>query len=184
MESDLTENLSKPEEKKNRGWFMRYIILHKAVLILLFVILIVFVWAWLTIGYMKRDFATRTNEIVQKYEVKIDSLNMARMELTATVFSWAIRSEMIRENLEQVNQFFLSFIKESDVIKLQLINPQDGMIILSTDKKDEGQFISDSVLLAAENVLSVKDSLQYRISSPIMGLNSKIGILVIEVKNK
>ena len=119
---------------------------------------------------------------IQNYNLQIDSIQISSLTQTVKVFSWAIRSEMIRNNIEQVNQFFLAFIKEKGVERIDLINPESALIILSTDMKQEGITISDANILRAESTIAVQDSVALRIVSPIMGLEKKIGIVSVKIR--
>ncbi|MDZ4204270.1 MAG: hypothetical protein U1C46_05570 [Bacteroidales bacterium] len=170
------------EVKENK--FRNFIFKHKVAVIFILIAIAVFIWAQVKICNMEKNFSKQKSEIINNYEIKIDSLNLATWQLTSKVFSWAIRSELIRENIEQVNQFFLSFIKEPNITKIQLINPEDSFILISSDKKDEGQLASEPIMLLTDKMATYKDSLLIKTITPIMGLNSKIGILVIEVKNR
>lgn len=114
------------------------------------------------------------------FEARIDTLHLEGMELTAKVLSWAIRSEVSRENSEQVNQFFLQFIKEANVSKAQYVDAETGAILISTDKKDEGTMILNPMVLKAEKQFAEQDSLHWRIATPVMGLNQKLGVLIVE----
>ncbi len=64
---------------------------------------------------------------------------------------------------------------------INLINPENGKIILSTDKKNEGQIISDKQILNVTNLTVMADSSQLQVVVPIMGLNIKNGVLIVEV---
>lgn len=165
--------------KKNKFW--GYIFKHKLTISLIIITLVVFSWAKIKMYLMDKNFIKEKNEITDIYNSTIDSINVKSLETTSKVFSWAIRSEMTRENIDQVNQFFLEFIKEPNIEKIQLINPQDSMIRISTDKKDEFTITSDSKILKTNSQTTYEFQSNYLICTPIMGLNKKIGILVIEV---
>ena len=64
---------------------------------------------------------------------------------------------------------------------INLINPENGEIILSTDKKNEGQIISDRQIMDVTDLTVLADSMQLKVVVPIMGLNIKNGVLVVEV---
>ncbi|MGB4839082.1 MAG: hypothetical protein WBP08_08820 [Saprospiraceae bacterium] len=150
---------------------------------ILFISLIAYiVWTKLELNSQNKKYEKQTSEIINTYELKIDSLSISKMELTARVFSWAVRSEMVRDNIESVNQLFLTFIKEKGISKLQLINPDTGLIMVASDKKDEGQLSPDSRIIEANELITIPDSLSFKIITPIMGLNKKMGILVLDLK--
>ena len=164
--------MEKFSENKKRSFIMR----HKMTSFLLFVIIVIVLGSFIKMSLMKLDY----NKEKLNYEAQIDSIKVADLELTSKVFSWAVRSELMRNNTEQVNQFFLAFIKENQFVqKLDLVDPNSAKIILSTDKKTEGDIYSNKDIMTI-NKTTYREGL---IISPIMGLDSKIGILIIDVNN-
>ena len=87
----------------------------------------------------------------------------------------------MRNNKEQISQYFNEFVKKPNIVKLQFINPDNGIIEISTDKKDEGTKTNQYLNINEQLVES--DSLQSNFITPITGLNHKIGILSISMKN-
>jgi hypothetical protein len=65
-------------------------------------------------------------------------MRVKHLEFATEVFSWSVRSELLRENTENLNQLLTVFFKESGVDLVQLINPEDKMVVLSSDNKFEG----------------------------------------------
>lgn len=165
-----------PEKRKN--FFVRWILNHKLSSFLLLLLLVVFFWSLIKSAVRERHFESEKQKLISSY----DSLNVTTMENTAKVFSWAIRGEMTRDNMEQVNQYFMHFIKGPNVNKILLIDPSKQKVILSTDKKDEGSLVSDTSILNAEDVFHRTDQTGTKIISPVMGLNSKMAVLVLEMK--
>lgn len=153
---------------KNRS-SMSYILRHKLVFFLLLTLIIVTAWAAIKVFTLKRNFNNEKEQISSSY-----------MEETAKVFSWAIRSEMVRDNRDQVNQFFTNLIKEPGFKKIQLVSISNSKVIISTDKKDEGTVVSDTAILNADIVKHWTEKGDMRIIAPVMGLNSRIGVLVID----
>ncbi|MDD3323278.1 MAG: hypothetical protein PHS59_17730 [Paludibacter sp.] len=174
-ENDTPEIVQEKKESK----FAAFILRHKMVFTLLVIIIILASWAFIKMAVMENRFEKQKALIITTYENKIDSLTLKHLELTSKVFSWAVRSELTRENKEQVNQFFLSFIQENNVKKVMFIDASTATISLSTDKKDEGKTINDLSLLPDQTISIDKDS-TFEIISPVMGLNNKLGSLVID----
>lgn len=174
-EPQNNSNMPKKESK-----FLAFLGRHKFSVFLLFVILGIAIWSSIKISLLKNDFESKEQALITQYELKIDSLNSERLLLNAKSFSWAIRSELMRENKEQINQYFNEFIKNTDVIKLQLINPETSIIELSTDKKDVDATNSSFNLI--EDQLIKKEADKFVVVTPISGLNKKIGIFVMEFK--
>ncbi len=140
----------------------------------------IFAWAMLTMRSMKSGFEQERAELVDSFSARIDTIQLEGMALTSKVLSWAIRSEVSRNNQEQVNQFFLQFIRDSRVNKAQYVDAETGAILISTDKKDEGTTILNPMILKAEKQIVEQDSLHWRIATPVMGLNQKLGILIVQ----
>lgn len=153
---------------------------HWFVFVLIVVIIILLLWAVIKIRVVENRSLKEKEQLVNLYEISMDSLHLSNMELTAKVFSWAIRSEMTRQNMEQVNQFFSGFVKEPGIRKIQLIDPVSAMVLLSSDKKDEGTIVEDTLILEAEKTIHLSAETGEKIINPVMGLDSRIGVLVIE----
>ena len=164
-------------EKDKSGSFISR---HKLVFTLLLVIAVISLWAFFKIWSLENQFKKDTLKMKSDFENKIDSLTSKQLILTSNVFSWAIRSELTRENKEQVNQYFLSFIKERGVNKVEFVDALNSKVTLSTNKKDEGTVFTDQVALMTTKTISFKNDSVLNIISPVMGLNNKLGVLVIE----
>lgn len=157
---------------------------HRLVFILISLIIVIVLGFLIQIKIMEKRSVSEKEQLVNLYMNKMDSLSLSDMVLTTKVFSWAIRSEMTRQNMEQVNQYFSGFVKEPTVKNIQLIDPDTGKVLLSSDKKDEGTIIENTLILQAERIFQLPGDTGDKIISPVMGLNSRIGVLVIELEKK
>lgn len=181
QDSHLSQNEPKPATPKKESIFLKFLWRHKMTTFLVLVIGVLLVWSYFKISGLENDFAIEKQELIADYEVRLDSLNSDRLLLTATTLSWAIRGELLRENNEQINQYFNEFVKNPDVLGLQLINPESSVIEISTDKKNEGSTNSAYNKIDAQFVK--KDSANIKIVTPITGLNQKAGIFIMDLKN-
>jgi len=172
------------DKANTKGNFGELVLRHKLITFLIAVIVILSLWAFIKISLLENKFKKDTLKLKSDYENKIDSLTTKQLMLSSKVFSWAIRSELTRENKEQVNQFFLNFIKEPGVSKVEFVNALDGRVMLSTNKKDEGLVFPNQVALATTETINYRNDSVLSIVSPVMGLNNKLGILVIEYNLK
>ena len=172
------------DKANTKGNFGELVLRHKLITFLIAVIVILSLWAFIKISLLENKFKKDTLKLKSDYENKIDSLTTKQLMLSSKVFSWAIRSELTRENKEQVNQFFLSFIKEPGVSKVEFVNALDGRVMLSTNKKDEGLVFPNQVALATTETINYRNDSVLSIVSPVMGLNNKLGVLVIEYNLK
>ena len=167
-------------QKKQRGKIATYVMNHKMIFSLLFILVVVFLWAFIKMYFMEKHFEKQTAEMKITYENNMDSLAAKQLVLTSKVFSWAIRSELTRENKEQVNQFFLNFIKEPGVVKVEYVDATTAKVTLSTDKKDEGTVYTNQVALMTDETIYFRNDSVLNVISPVMGLNNKMGVLIIE----
>ena len=175
------KELSETAKNKKPGKLLGFILRHKMVFTLLLIIVAILVYHMIRINSLESEYSVRTGTLKKEYALQIDSMKIANLQQTIKVFSWAVRSELNRSNFEEVNQFFLTFVREKDIRMINLINPENGEIILSTDKKNEGQIISDNQIMGVTDLTVLADSEQLKVVVPIMGLNIKNGVLVVEV---
>lgn len=181
---DKNTNLNEKDEKQNvaeESAFIKFIVKNHLTLTFVLVIVIILIWAVAKMTGMEKSSLSEKQQLVSFYESSLDSLTFTSMELTAKVLAWAVRSEMIRENMDQVDQFFNTFVKEPNISKIQLIDPVTSKIIKSTDKKEEGNVIENTLILQAERTYHLSSESADKIISPVMGLDLRIGVLVIEM---
>lgn len=179
MKKDFNQLDARSQISTESNKILDFLLRNKATLFFIILLIVVVVWALIKINVMEHRFTKEKEALTYAYELQIDSLTVSHLELTSKVFSWGIRSEMMHQNQEQINQFFLNYIKETDVICLSLIDPQTNMIILSTDKTQEGRILS-LVDLSQDGTVSIVEDSVFSVVTSIMGLNSKIGILKID----
>jgi len=145
---------------------------------LILIIIILLIWHYSKIYFIEKSTEKDKLVVLNSYEIKLDSLNTVRLQLTAKAFSWVIRSELLRNNRDQINQYFNEFIKTPGILKLQLINTENSVIEISTDKKDEGT--QNTVYNNIRDQKTITDLTQLKIVTPIMGMNKQIGIFIFE----
>jgi len=122
--------------------------------------------------------------LIANYESEKDSLRIAKLEDEAKIFSWAVRSELIRINTENLNQLVNAFVKESGADLVQLIDPETNKIILSSDKKFEGSEYAQEIDYGLKEPHTLKENGSIKIITPVMGLNTALGILLVQVNNE
>lgn len=127
-------------------------------------------------------------KIREDLTVQADSLivkqNKRALMLAAKPLAWAIRAEMLRNNLDEINVLTTDLIKEKNILDISLLNAS-GVIINSTNKKLEGSVASDIyknyLVLDSIQVLNTSDSVS-RVIAPIMGYQSKLGVIIMNYK--
>jgi hypothetical protein len=122
--------------------------------------------------------------LVKAANMQIRQNDEALAKLIVKPLVWSIRSEMLRNNMEQVNQLISDLIKNSQIQYIHLLD-LDGTVKLSTNKKMEGQFITDdavkTVLGIDSTSLIAPENNQITVVSPIMDYDKKLGTLVVGI---
>ena len=165
-----------PKQNKLKQFFFKHIVSF----LLLIILIVVYVWFNMKINTIEKNNTKQKQEIENTYTLKIDSIELSTIKLTSKVLSWAVRSELLRENTEQIDQFFNNFVKEKNINRVDLIEPVTGAIVKSTDKKLEGTMANGKMLNSVDIVEN--DSSTLSLINPILGLDKTIGILVITIK--
>ncbi len=153
-----------------------------AAVVLAIILILAFIWFNAKIDKNKNQFENEKNQIITQYETERDSLQIKNLVFVSSVFSWSIRSEMLRNNMENLNQLLTVFVQESSASLVQIINPETRMVILSSDKKYEGTKYTRKVNFEINQPVVLKDDQMISIVTPIMGFSNRIGVLIVEVK--
>lgn len=134
--------------------------------------------------YLWKDIAVKRARamVAERASEAIIEQSRANMRLAALPLVWAVRSEMMRGNLEQVNEYLNQFVKEPNMKELAVAST-DGRILASTDKRREGAPAADAFpedVLKVETITATsrKDG-SILVAAPIMGLNTRLGTLVM-----
>ncbi|NJN77472.1 MAG: hypothetical protein HC803_03385 [Saprospiraceae bacterium] len=129
--------------------------------------------------------AQEKQELVTAYELKLAENTKKQLELVTKTFVWSIRSEMIRDNYDQVGLYFNQLVKEDDRVTEIIAIDKKGTMVVSTNKRYEGKAfksIYDEAILESNDVIITHDGDVFRIVAPILALNSKIGTLFMLYK--
>lgn len=177
------------QEKKvsgNDGFIQRFLAFikkHFIIAILAVALIVVIIW------YSAKNKATneradkRETEMIMKHESERLTMQINNLEFASMVFSWAVRSELLRDNQENLNQLLTIFTQKSGADLVQLINPENKEILLSSDKKFEGTIYQKELDFDINESAILEEDNSFQILTPVMGFNSQIGILIVE-KNK
>jgi hypothetical protein len=174
--------MSNEKVSKQPNKFIELILKNKIVSALIVVIIVLLSYSLIKTNSMQSDFERKYESLKQSHVIQIDSLRVTSSEQIVKVFSWVVRGEMIRNNLEEVNNLFLAFVHEERVRMIHLIDPATSKIIISTDKINEGQDVTNAGFLNITEQVTLKEEEKTFVVSPIMGMNTMIGILVVEIE--
>ena len=166
------------EKQPEQGASKSFIAAHWSLIIILLLVLAVagmYVWKNVAVNCAKAELTESANRIITEQ-------NSSYLRLVAVPLTWAVRSEMIRDNYDQINQYLNQLVKEKNMKEIVVAKP-DGTIVVATNKKLEGTSVTgvfpSSVLQEDKTTVSSLEDGDIMVVSPIMGLSSKQGILIL-----
>ncbi len=199
MESENTNQDPRPDKKNSNkndspNRFLEFIKKNIVSVLLALALIVVLIWFSANnrqdnLQFEKEKTSLLTQSINERsaliaiYESEKDSLQIVNLEAATKIFSWAVRSELLRNNTENLNQLINAFVKESGADLVQLINPETNKISLSSDKKFEGTQYAKEIDYGAKEPHTLKEEGSIKIITPVMGLNTAIGIIVVQINN-
>lgn len=161
------------ENQKKKSIDYRWII----ILILIVVGAGLYFYQSYQLNRVKKDLTAQADSILVNQ-------NNTMLAMSAKPLIWAMRTEMLRNNLDEINVFNTDLVKEKNVMEVTLLDAV-GRIINSTDKKLEGTMAKDDYLSYLKTdsvqVLTLSDSTS-RLIAPVMGYQSKLGVVVLNYK--
>lgn len=152
-------------------------------------IVVVVVWKFIAVSKVESDMAKKLeNErvmIKQQAREYADTQYAREEERFGQVLSWAVRGELIRNNLDQIDQYLSEIVKMKDTERVVLIN-EEGELLVSTDKRlqeTKGIELFPKEILNLQKI-TIKSDVDGRkiLVIPVMGLNKKIATVVVSYK--
>ncbi len=165
-------NLVETSQSKTKNTFKEKIVgffkNNKVATVLTVLLLVVFIWFSIKIRINEKTFNNEKTQLITQYESKIDSLQIKHLEFATEVFSWSVRSELLRNNTENLNQLLSIFVRQSGADLVQLVNPKDNIVLLSSDKKFEGTTLETTAFSNLTNTKVYTKEILVKIVSPVM----------------
>ena len=173
--------------------FLDFIKKNIIAVLLAIILIIVLIWYSVKISADEKEYEKERTELVTnaknersalitKYESEKDSLQIKNLESSSKIFSWSVRSELMRNNTENLNQLLNEFVRESGADLVQLIDPKTNKITLSSDKKFEGMEYAHKIDYELTEPQTLREEDVVKIITPVMGLNSALGILIVQMR--
>ena len=163
-----------PKQSVNKSFVVAQ---WRLIIILLLVIDVAGMYVWKNVAVNRA-----TVQLTEKAGRIITDQNRKFLRLAVVPLVWAVRSEMIRENYDQINLYLNQFVKEQNMKEIVVAKP-DGAIVVSTNKKFEGKPVTDifpaSVLQEDKLMVSTLENGDIMVASPVMGLSTKVGVLIL-----
>jgi hypothetical protein len=102
--------------------------------------------------------------------------------LFGTALGWAVRSAMLRKNLDEIDQY-VSALARNPRIQLVLVADRSGKILLSTDRRSQGTRLSThlptALLKVDEVTVESADAQRRHLVVPLQGLTTRLGTVVV-----
>ncbi|HRQ05735.1 MAG TPA: hypothetical protein PK580_07195 [Nitrosomonas halophila] len=164
-----------------------------SILVFLGVLLLVIAWKQIAVNQAESRLERGQAELAQQLDIErkvlikkareyADSQYKKEEERFGQVLAWAVRGELIRNNLDQIDQYLTELVKTKDTERVVLIS-DEGKLLVSTDKRLEDEeaasiYPKDVLNQRKINLKSDVDGKKMLIV-PIMGLNQRLATVVI-----
>jgi hypothetical protein len=134
---------------------------------------------------LSSQFQADRSALVTELKAKVAANADETKRQFGIALAWAVRGEMIRNNLDQIDQFFNEIIKLPNTERV-LLADSTGKVSVSTDRRYLGVELSTLVPVEA----TLPDAVTVRAGPnetkllviPVMGLNSRLGTVVVSYR--
>jgi hypothetical protein len=176
---DSSLYMQKPEKPK--GTIAARIRLYTYMLLIL-IIIGMYVWRMFSVRNLENRLDAQKTQMIQERQEAVDVQAQAMLRMTAQPLAWAVRAEMMRDNLSQIDDYFRDLVRTEGVNSILLID-RENQVALATNRKFEGQpaeSVASPAIRDTKTVLIEPSESGLRLGIPIMSFNEKIGILVMD----
>ena len=149
------------------------------------VVLLIGIWIWkaVQISNLKKEAGKASQALKEQARQEVAQAHRMHLELLAKPYVWAVRTELMRGNINQLNLYANDMVKQRNFQRIAIANNK-GLIIASTNKKDEGRPFStigtDAALTSDTTSVTIDSDSLIVMTSPIMGFNDRLGTLLIK----
>lgn len=154
------------------------------IIVVIALVLIAATWGWKSIALNKlqNKYDTEKAALISKANQQLMQAHSEHLQLLAKPFVWALRTEMLQGNFNQVNLYMSDMVKERNVQQI-IVADNKGLVVASTNKKDEKQLfsvIAKGVDITSNDIRIDTNGSVITMTSPIMGFNNRLGTLLIK----
>ncbi|WP_454802803.1 hypothetical protein [Mucilaginibacter phyllosphaerae] len=154
------------------------------IIVVIALALVAAIWGWKSIELNKLQAKSDTEKaaLISKANQQLMQSHSEHLRLLAKPFVWALRTEMLQGNFNQVNLYLSDMVKEANVQQIIIANDK-GLVVASTNKKDEKQpfsVIAKGVDISSNDIKVDTNGKVIMMTSPIMGFNNRLGTLLIK----
>lgn len=163
-------------------------------LLLLAVVVAVIAWRQYSVVSAERRFEADRQELTSRLNAEKASAvartrqaliqhNEDAWRLFGTALGWTVRDAMMRDNRDQIDQYFTQLVKDARV-RLVLLADPNGKVIVSSDRNFQGvafsQHFPPGLLQGKDAVIVAADASTRRLVVPVHGLSAQLGTVVID----
>ncbi len=165
-------------------------------LALLVLWLVTFAWQSLAQKRLEASLAQDREAMTSQFEVdrqtllsqlrgRVESETDESRRQFGLALAWAVRGEMIRNNLDQVDQFFTEIVRLPNTERVLLVGA-DSKVLVSTDRRHQGA--DGAALVGADTLQAGQVSVRAgrdgtrELVIPVMGLNSRLGTVIVTTR--
>ncbi len=134
---------------------------------------------------LSSQFQANRSTLEAELKAKVEANADEAKRQFGIALAWAVRGEMIRNNLDQVDQFFNEIVKLPHTERV-LLADDTGKVRVSTDRRYLGVELSTLVPVEAtlpkEVAVRAGPNATRLLVIPIMGLNSRLGTVVVSYR--
>ncbi|RMH22848.1 MAG: hypothetical protein D6698_00435 [Gammaproteobacteria bacterium] len=152
--------------------------------VLLLLVIFLFVWQSMTARQHAKELEQTKTHYEEEMKLALDLNAQRQLTLMMKTFVWAVRSSMIRDNLDEVDQYFRQLVQEEHISEIVLAN-EEGTVLVATNKKHEGQPFAEiypEALLKPDDIHFESSNGLYYVSAPVLSLNTRLGTLFVVYK--
>lgn len=123
-----------------------------------------------------------SQNLIKKAREYADSQYNQEEQRFGQVLAWAVRDQLIRNNLDQIDQYLSELVKMKDTDRVVLIS-NEGKLLVSTDKRlvtEEASNLYSQDILDLQTITIKSDVAGKKLLVvPVMGLNERMAVIVI-----
>jgi hypothetical protein len=162
---------------------------HRYRLLIILAVLGLVIIGWLAVSkeaalkQAREESASQRAELIKAADAQHAATVKASLQMFCVPLAWAIRREMMAENLDQVDQYVTDLVKQKGFERV-VVAKADGVVAVASDRKNLGAAFSSlypARFLSNERI-SVEETApgKWLAVIPVMGLASRLGTVAIE----
>jgi hypothetical protein len=131
---------------------------------------------------MTSQFEADRSALFSQVRTRVEAGSDESRRQFGMALAWAVRGELIRNNLDQVDQFFNEIVKLPNTERVLLVG-SDGKVQVSTDRRHLGteaaMLVAPEALLLPQVTLRAGEDGTRLLVIPVMGLNARLGTVIV-----